>query len=98
MNFDNVAVSAVVPLELQQQASEVMRDLGVSFSELVIAVYKQLIATQSLSFIKSDPKLVTADSFTNEEFIAMLHESYQQAQEGIGLSLDEAFELLNKDI
>ena len=44
------------------------------------------------------PKLLTRDNLTDEQFNAMMEESYDQAMSGQGQSVEEAFTKICEDI
>lgn len=47
---------------------------------------------------KRQPKLITRDTMSKDEFDAMMEESYKQAMDGEGIELDAAFVHLRKEL
>lgn len=88
-------VVARVEPTIKEQAENILSALGVSASGVINMLYRQIILTNGIPFTMTLPReLPTLDSMTKESFNAMMEESLSQAKEGKGVSLEEAFEIL----
>ncbi len=76
-----------------------MVKLGVPASTVINMLYKQIIMTRSIPFALSIPSApISRDEMDTAAFDAMMEEGLSQAKAGHGYSLDEAFNLLHKDV
>ena len=92
-------VVARVEPTIKEQAESILSALGISASGVINMLYRQIILTNGIPFAMTLPReLPTLDSMAKETFDAMLKESLSQAKEGKGVSLDEAFEILERSV
>lgn len=92
-------VLARVEPDVKEQAEAIMAKLGVPASTVINMLYKQIIMTRSIPFPLSLSHVpVARDEMDTAAFDAMMREGLAQAKAGQGLSLDEAFSLLRKDV
>lgn len=54
--------------------------------------------TGSVPYSLPDPKINTLDSMNKEQFDLMMQTGYDEAQKGLGLPLNEAFEIVREVI
>ena len=67
-------------------------------SVLIDTLYRQIILTESIPYPISVPHIKALEDMTKEEFDEMMLKSYQQAENGEGLTLEEAFEEIKKSL
>ena len=91
-------VTARVQPEIKRQAEAILDKIGLPVSVLIGILYRQIIMTGGVPFSLTIPNLPTMDSMTEAEFNAMMENGYHQAKIGEGLSIDEAFSKIHKDI
>ncbi len=92
-------VMARVEPDIKEQAEMIMSKLGLSTSSVINALYRQIIYKNGLPFSLTLPSTVPArDTMTDAEFDAMMAHSLAQAKSDEGVSLDEAFALLEGSI
>ena len=84
-------VTARVQPEIKAQAEAVLDRIGIPVSVLIDTLYRQIIMTGGIPYALSVPRITTLDSMSKEQFDAMMQKGYDEAQVGIGLSVDEAF-------
>lgn len=84
-------VTARIQPEIKEQAEAVLDRIGIPVSVLIDTLYRQIIMTGGIPYSLSVPRVPTIDSMSKEQFDAMMQIGYDEAQEGIGLSVDEAF-------
>jgi addiction module RelB/DinJ family antitoxin len=84
-------VTARVQPEIKAQAEAVLDRIGIPVSVLIDTLYRQIIMTGGVPYALSVPRITTLDSMSKEQFDAMMQKGYDEAQAGIGLSVDEAF-------
>ena len=92
-------VLARVEPSVKEKAEKILEQLGIPVSTAINMLYKQIIITQSLPFrlsLNNRPK--ARDEMTDEEFNSMLKLSLKQAKENKGYSLDDAFDMINKNL
>ena len=88
-------VTARVQPEIKTQAEAVLAKIGVPVSVLIDTLYRQIIMTGGIPYSLSVPNIQTLDSMSKEQFDAMMQKGYDEAQAGIGLSVDDAFKRIN---
>ena len=91
-------VTARIQPEIKEQAEAVLDRIGIPVSVLIDTLYRQIIMTGGIPYSLSVPRVPTIDSMSKEQFDAMMQIGYDEAQEGIGLSVDEAFKKVRKVI
>ena len=91
-------VTARIQPEIKEQAEAVLDRIGIPVSVLIDTLYRQIIMTGWIPYSLSVPRVPTIDSMSKEQFDAMMQIGYDEAQEGIGLSVDEAFKKVRKVI
>lgn len=92
-------VLARVEPDVKEQAEAIMAKLGVPASTVINMLYKQIIMTRSIPFALSVPSApIARDEMDTAAFNVMMEEGLSQAKAGHGHSLDEAFDLLHKDV
>lgn len=84
-------VTARIQPGIKEQAEAVLDRIGIPVSVLIDTLYRQIIMTGGIPYSLSVPRVPTIDSMSKEQFDAMMQIGYDEAQEGIGLSVDEAF-------
>ena len=84
-------VTVRVQPEVKEQAEAVLEKIGIPVSVLIDTLYRQIIMTGGIPYSLSVPKVPTLDSMNKEQFDAMMQIGYEEALEGKGLSVDEAF-------
>ncbi|MBD5085057.1 MAG: type II toxin-antitoxin system RelB/DinJ family antitoxin [Clostridiales bacterium] len=92
-------VLARVEPDVKEQAEAIMAKLGVPASTVINMLYKQIIMTRSIPFSLSVPNApIARDEMNTAAFDAMMSEGLAQAKAGQGLSLEDSFSLLYKDV
>lgn len=91
-------VVARVQPEIKEQAEAVLEKLGLPVSVLIDTLYRQIIMTGGVPYSLSVPSIPTLDAMNKEQFDAMMQKGYDEAQAGIGLSVDEAFKKVREVI
>ena len=91
-------VTARVHPEIKQQAEDVLEQLGIPVSVLIDSLYRQIIMTNSIPYSFSIPSLQTRDTMSDAQFNAMMLNGLEEAKSGYGLSVEEAFDEINKSI
>ena len=64
----------------------------------VYTLYRHIIMTGGVPYSLSVPRIPTLDSMSKEQFDAMMQKGYDEAQAGIGISVDEAFKKVREVI
>ena len=98
MAIKTANVTARVQPEIKAQAEAVLDRIGIPVSVLIDTLYRQIIMTGGIPYSLSVPRIATLDGRTKEQFDAMMQEGYDEAQAGIGLSVDEAFQKVREVI
>ena len=98
MAIKTANVTARVQPEIKAQAEAVLDRIGIPVSVLIDTLYRQIIMTGGIPYSLSVPRIATLDGMTKEQFDAMMQEGYDEAQAGIGLSVDEAFQKVREVI
>lgn len=98
MSTKSAIVTARVQPDIKQKAEAILENLGLPVSVLIDTLYRQIIMTGGVPYSLSVPNLTTRDKMTNEQFNKMIEKGYEQAMEGVGLSVDDAFLKIRKDI
>lgn len=91
-------VTARIQPEIKEQAEAVLDRIGIPVSVLIDTLYRQIIMTGGIPYSLSVPRVPTIDSMSKEQFDAMMQIGYDEAQEGIGVSVDEAFKKVREVI
>ena len=88
-------VMARVEPDIKEQAEQILNALGISASNAINMLYRQIVLTRSLPFDLTLPaEPVARDEMTAEKFNMMLAKGLSDAQTGEGVSLDQAFDVL----
>jgi len=98
MALKTANVTARVNPDIKYQAEEILSQLGIPVSVLIDSLYRQIIMTNSIPYTLSIPSLTTRDTMTESQFNTMMAKGLNEAKEGQGLSVDEAFAEINKSI
>ena len=92
-------VLARVEPEVKEQAESILNMLGVPASTVINMLYKQIILTRSIPFPLSVPSVpVARDEMDAAAFNAMMEKGLKQAKAGQGVSLDDAFSALERNL
>ena len=91
-------VTARVQPEIKEQAEAVLDRIGIPVSVLIDTLYRQIIMTGGIPYSLTVPRAPTIDSMSKEQFDAMMQAGYDEAQEGVGLSVEEAFKKVREVI
>lgn len=91
-------VTARVHPEIKKQAEEVLEQLGVPVSVLIDSLYRQIILTNSIPYSFSLPAMPTRDTMTDAQFNAVMAKGLEEAKNGKGKDVDEAFAEINTSI
>lgn len=92
-------VLARVNPELKQEAESIMEEIGVPVSVVINCLYKQIVMTRSIPFaLKLPDKPMIRDEMSEQDFNAMLEKGYQEAQDGKGLTVNEAFAKIRQEL
>ena len=92
-------VMARVEPNVKAQAEKIMAFLGLPASVVINALYHQIIYTKSIPFSMSLPeKVPSLENMCKEEFDAMIEESLAQAKEGGVKPLNEALDVIRKEV
>ena len=91
-------VFARVEPELKNEAEAVLDQLGVPMSNAITMFLRQIVLKQGLPFEVSLPhrRPLVLSELTAEQWNEELNRSYQQALRGEGVSLDQAFDDLER--
>ncbi len=92
-------VTARVQPEIKEQAEAVLEKIGIPVSVLIDTLYRQIIMTGGIPYSLSVPKTpTTLDSLNNDQFNFVMQKGYDEAQAGVGLPIDEAFNKIRENI
>ena len=92
-------VLARVEPDIKEQAESIMNMLGVPVSTVINMLYRQIIMTRGIPFPLAVPAApIARDEMSDDMFNAMMEKGISQAKAGQGLSLDDAFAALERDI
>lgn len=91
-------VTARIQPEIKAQAEAVLDKIGIPVSVLIDTLYRQIIMTGGIPYSLSVPHVTTLDGMSKEQFDAMMQKGYDEAQAGIGLSVDDAFRKVREGI
>ena len=80
----------------KEKAEEVLSMLGISMSTAIEMYLNQIALTRSIPFDIALPKSVNADLMTDEELVAKIKDSYEQAMNGQTVDAKEFFEEFKK--
>lgn len=99
MSVKSSTVMARVEPDIKDKAEEILATLGVSSSGLINMLYRQIILTNGIPFSITIPRtLPNAEDMTDIQMDAMLEKGLAQAKEHQGVSLDDAFTVLESSI
>ncbi|MCD7768879.1 MAG: type II toxin-antitoxin system RelB/DinJ family antitoxin [Oscillospiraceae bacterium] len=99
MAVKSANVSARVEPEIKQEAEEIIADLGLSVSEVINSLYKQIILHRGLPYsltLPSTPR--TVDEMSRTEFDAMMETGLAQAQKGQSMPAGAVFDELLRGV
>ncbi len=85
-------VTARIQPEIKAQAEAILDRIGIPVSVLIDTLYRQIIMTGGIPYSLSVPLVTNLDSMNKAQFDEMMQKGYDEAQAGIGLPVDEAFE------
>ena len=92
------ALARVEP-EVKEQAETIMSMLGISASTVINMLYKQIIMTRSIPFSLTVPFApLSRDEMNENAFNSMMEKGLAQAKAGQGISLEDAFSALERDV
>lgn len=92
-------VMARVEPDIKKEAEAILEQLGLPVSVVINTLYRQIIMQNGIPFSMTVPaKMRTRDEMTADEFDSMMAKGLSQAEAGEGMSLDDAFEELSRDI
>lgn len=92
-------VSVRVEPDIKEQAEFIMEKLGLPVSVVINSLYRQIIMNNGIPFSMSLPKRIpTLEDMSKAEFDNMLETGFNQSESRQGMSLDEAFDRLEKSI
>ena len=89
-------VTARIQPEIKEQAEAVLEKIGIPVSVLIDTLYRKIIMTGGIPYSLSIPRIPTLDDMSREKFDEMMQKGYNEAQNGIGLSADEAFKKIRE--
>ena len=93
------AVSARVQSDIKTEAEEILKNLGIPVSVLINSLYRQIIYKHGVPFeltIPTEP--ATMDALTKAELDRKLQHSYEQSLNGQGVSANQFFDELERDL
>ena len=93
-------VIARVEPQIKEQAEQILSSLGITASNLINMLYRQVILTRGIPFTLELPKakLPSRDSMTDDEFIGMLKESLEDVRQGRSEDADVVFDRIRKEV
>ena len=92
-------VSARVENSIKTQAEDILQQLGIPVSVVINSLYRQIIFTNGIPFSLTIPEIPkTIDSMSNDELVAKLQHSYEQALAGQGRPFSEVFDDLERSL
>ena len=83
--------------ELGTQAEAVLNRLGTSISEVTNMVLRYVVARKELPKDLSRPPIFCLDDMTEEEFDAMIEESFDEIEAGRCISIEEVKKELREE-
>ncbi|MBQ7219627.1 MAG: type II toxin-antitoxin system RelB/DinJ family antitoxin [Synergistaceae bacterium] len=83
--------------ELGRQAEVVFEQLGTSISDAMNTLLRYVVSRKKLPDDFSRPPIPCIDDMTEEEFDAMIQESFKAVNEGRTYTIDEARRILEAD-
>lgn len=99
MAIKSANVLARVEPDVKEQAEEIMTKLGITASTVINMLYKQIIMTRSIPFALSIPDApIACDEMDAAAFHAMMLRGLNDAKYGQGVSAEDAFQLLRREI
>ena len=98
MGAKTANVKARVDSEIKEQAEAILDRIGIPVSVLIDTLYRQIIMTGGIPFSLSVHQIPTQDGMSKEQFDGMMQKGFDEAQAGIGLSVEEAFKKVREDI
>ena len=95
----DATVSARVQSDIKTKAEVILNNLGIPVSVLINSLYRQIIFKQGIPFELTVPAApATLDSLTKAELNNKLQHSYEQSLNGQGVSANQFFDELEKDL
>lgn len=91
-------VTARVEPEIKERAEAVLEQIGIPVSVLIDTLYRQIIMTGGIPYSISLPHVPTLDTMSNAEFDTMMQKGYNEAIQGSGVPVDEAFRQIREGI
>ncbi|MCD8096776.1 MAG: type II toxin-antitoxin system RelB/DinJ family antitoxin [Lachnospiraceae bacterium] len=91
-------VTARVKPEIKQQAESVLEQLGIPVSVLIDSLYRQIIMTNGIPYSLTVPVIQAKDSLSKVQFDQIMRKGLDQAKNGQGLDLEDAFAKINESI
>ena len=99
MAVKSSTVMARVEPDIKDKAEKILATLGVSSSGLINMLYRQIILTNGIPFSITIPRtLPNAEEMTDSQLDVMLEKGLAQAKEHQGVTLDDAFSVLENSI
>ena len=95
MAIKTETVMARVEPQIKEKAEEILSALGVSSSGIINMLYRQIILTGGIPFSVTLPHALRSEQdMSAAELGQVLGIGLRQAKDGQGVSLDEAFQML----
>ena len=93
-------VIARVEPQIKEQAEQILSALGITASNLINMLYRQVILTRGVPFSLELPaaKFPSRESMTDEEFIGMLQESLDDVKQGRSEDAAAVFDRVGKAV
>ncbi len=91
-------VSARIQPEIKAQAEAVLEKLGVPVSVLIDTLYRQIILTNGIPYSLTVPTIPTLEDMSKEEFDEMMLASQEDEKNGNVYDLEEAFDIIRRNI
>ena len=99
MATKSVNVIARVEPSVKAKAESIMNNLGLPASVVINALYHQIIYTNGIPFSMTIPsRIPSIENITKDEFDSMINSSLEEAIDGKGLPIEEAFDSIRNDI
>lgn len=90
-------VIARVEPDIKRKAEAVLKEVGMPVSTLINALYRQIIITNGVPFaITASKPIQSLNTMSREQFDSMMNESLGQVKRGEVVSLDEAFDEVDR--
>lgn len=99
MATKNANVMARIEPEIKSKAEAILSTLGLSSSGAINLLYRQIIMNNGLPFSVSIPNMPRAiEDMSKEEFDNMIREGLEEAKQGKGMKLEDAFNKIREEI